>query len=69
MLKPGQENALIKKLDAAKKHLEKDRTRGACQKLNDFIDQVAFKNGRILTEGVATPLIDSANGIRSLISC
>ncbi len=69
-LKQGKENSLTKKLDAAIKHLEKDRTRGACQKLNDFIDQVnAFINGGILDPVEGQDLIDSAELISDEIVC
>jgi len=67
VLKQGQGNSLIKTLDAAIKHLEKDRERGACQKLNDFIDQVnAFVEGGILDSGDGQDLTGPAIIIRDL---
>ncbi len=70
-LKQGQGNSLIKKLQAADKHLAKDRISGACQKLNVFIHQVnAFVNSGILPDLEGQPLIDSANLIREFeIGC
>ena len=66
-LKQGQENSLTKKLDAAIKHLEKDRTRGACQKLNDFIDQVnAFVSSGVLDPVDGQDLIHQAEDIRDI---
>ena len=67
-LSPGQKKSLIRKLEAAIKHLEKDRERGACGKLKDFIAQVdGFINSGILTTTEGDPLIDSATAIRDAI--
>ena len=69
-LKQGQGNSLTKKLEAADKHLAKDRTRGACQMLNVFIHQVeAFINGAILDPVEGQDLIDKAIEIGEIAVC
>ena len=60
----GQGNSLISKLDVAKKQLDKENEKAACNLLQAFINQIeAFMKGSepMLTEAEGQPLIDAVN--------
>jgi hypothetical protein len=64
VLNQGQGNALIAKLDAAIKQVDKGNSNTAINQLQAFINQVnAFINSGILTSAQGQPLIDAANAI------
>jgi len=70
VLEQGQRNSLNRKLEAAIQHLEKDRVRGACGKLTDFIAQVdAFIKNGILTPDEGEPLRVPATNLRIALGC
>ncbi len=63
-LNEGQGNALIVKLEAAKKQLDKEKDKAAVNQLKAFINQVtAFVNAGILLLEEGQPLIDDAQDI------
>jgi hypothetical protein len=69
VLNKGQANALIVKLEAAKKSLNKGKCQTAVNQLNAFINQVtAFINGGILTQEQGDELIADANAIIDILS-
>ena len=64
VLKAGQANGLIKKLEEAIKVLEMGNVQPAIQKLGDFIDQVqSYINRGKFTSGEGQPLIDAAQSV------
>lgn len=69
-LNNGNANALISKLENAKKDLEKGHITAACNKLGAFINQVeAFIQSGKLTPAQGQPLIDCAEMIRAALGC
>jgi hypothetical protein len=68
VLNKGQGNALVSKLDAAKKKLDAGNSKAATNELNAFINQIKadIKNGLILSS-TGLPLIYSANAIIDMI--
>ena len=64
VLNQGESNALITKLDAALKSLDKENTKAACNQLGAFINQVnALVNSGRLTPEQGQALIDAANEV------
>ena len=63
-LNKGQGGALIRKLEAALQHLDRDKVHPAIKKLQDFMDQVSgLINGGVLSKSQGNRLIDAASNI------
>ena len=69
-LNQGQGNALISKLEAAKKQLDKGNTKTACNLLRAFINQVeAFIGSGKITSAEGKTLLDNANSLIDKLGC
>lgn len=69
-LSGGQKQGLTSKLQAALDALNSGKNKVACNKLNDFINQVqALINNGSLTPAQGEPLIDSAERVQNAIGC
>ena len=69
VLNRGQGNALIAKLEAAVRRLDKGNVKTATNQLRAFIKQVnGLIKARVLTPAKGQPLIDAANAIINQLS-
>ncbi|MEZ4678444.1 MAG: LamG-like jellyroll fold domain-containing protein [Caldilineaceae bacterium] len=68
-LKPGQANGLLKPLDNAIRSLDRGDISGACNQLQDFINEVNAKSPSPLTPAAAAVLVADAEAIRARIGC
>ena len=65
-----QGQGLISKLNAALSAINNGQTNVACNKLNDFINQVTgYINNGTLSPAQGQPLINSANSARAALGC
>jgi hypothetical protein len=70
VLRPGQENAFVAKLNAARAAIERGDTATACADLAAFVAQVnAYIRGHILTATEGQQLIDEAKKIERDLGC
>lgn len=65
----GTQQRLTATLDTTLEHLEAERTHGACNTLQAFVNQVRAQRGKEIPLGTADALSGDAEGIRAQLDC
>lgn len=68
-LPAGTERRLTATLDATLEHLDAERTHGACNTLEAFVNQVTAQRGKAIPTSTADALRGDAEGVRAQLAC